>query len=64
MTTRTVERRIAVMQERGLIFRLPSEDNNGKTVRRYDLSGLVRKLKKYAKNYLEDWRGPREVPTV
>ncbi len=63
VTTRTVERRIAYMQERGLIVRLPSENRNGRTVRRYDLSGLVEKLKKYARNYMREFRGPREVPT-
>jgi hypothetical protein len=64
VSTRTVERRISHMQERGLIVRLPSTTLNGRTVRRYDLSGLVQKLRKYARNYLDDWRGPREVPTV
>lgn len=64
VSTRTVERRIAIMQKRGLIVRLPSENHNGKTVRRYDLSGLVKKLKKYARVYLDEWRGSREVPRV
>jgi DNA-binding MarR family transcriptional regulator len=64
VSTRTVERRIAHMEERGLLVRLPSENLNGRTVRRYDLSGLVQKLRKYARTYLDDWRGPREVPTV
>jgi DNA-binding MarR family transcriptional regulator len=64
VSTRTVERRIAAMQKRGLLVRLPSENLNGRTVRRYDLSGLVQKLKKYARNYLDDFRGPREVRTV
>ena len=61
VSTRTVERRISRMQERGLIVRLPSTNLNGRTVRRYDLSGLVQKLRKYARNYLDDWRGPRET---
>jgi len=64
VSTRTVERRIAHMQDRGLIVRLPSQNLNGRTVRRYDLSGLVQKLRKYAKNYLDEWRGPREEPTA
>jgi DNA-binding MarR family transcriptional regulator len=64
VSTRTVERRIAVMQARGLLVRLPSENLKGRTVRRYDLSGLVEKLRKYARKYLDDWRGPREAPTV
>lgn len=63
VSTRTVERRIAHMQARGLIVRLPSENRNGRTVRRYDLSGLVRRLQKYARNYMQDFIGPREVPT-
>jgi hypothetical protein len=64
VSTRTVERRIADMQDRGLLVRLPSQNLNGRTVRRYDLSGLVQKLRKYARNYLDDWRGPKEVPTA
>lgn len=64
VSTRTVERRISRMQERGLIVRLPGTNLNGRTVRRYDLTGLVQKLKKYARNYLDDFRGPREAPTV
>jgi hypothetical protein len=64
VSTRTVERRIAIMQERGLITRLPSQNHNGRTVRRYDLSGLVEKLKKYTKNYVDDFRGPREGTIV
>ena len=65
VSTRTVERRIARMQKSGLIVRMPSEDKDGKTVRRYDLSRLVRKLKKFATRYNEDFRGPWwEGPTA
>lgn len=61
VSTRTVERRIAKMQRLELLVRLPPEDKNGKMVRRYDLSGLVRKLRKYARN---GWRGAKEVPSL
>src|SRR5258708_3593457 len=52
VSTRTVERRIAKLQKQGLLVRRPSEEAEGKTVRRYDLSGLVTELKKYAENNL------------
>jgi hypothetical protein len=38
VSIRTVERRLVVLQRRGLITRLPSERLNGRTVRRFDHS--------------------------
>ena len=44
LTTRTVERRIGDLQNKGFLQRLPARLKNGKTVRPFDLSGLVAKL--------------------
>jgi hypothetical protein len=54
VSTRTVERRIAKLQKLKLLVRRPSEEARGKTVRRYDLSGLVTELKKYAQANLAE----------
>lgn len=64
VSTRTVERRIAKMQQRGLLVRLPSEDKNGKTVRKYDLSGLVQELRRYAQNNLAERRWSEGIPDL
>lgn len=53
VSTRTVERHIEVMEKKKLITRLPSRLKRGKTVREFDLSGLVRRLKRYAAANLE-----------
>jgi hypothetical protein len=45
VSTRTVERRIAELQKNGFLTRLPSQLKHGKTVRPYDLTGLVQKLR-------------------
>jgi predicted transcriptional regulator len=45
LSTRTVERRISELQEKGFLIRLSSQRKKGKTIRPYDLSGLVEKLK-------------------
>jgi hypothetical protein len=45
VSTRTVERRIAALQKAGILPRLPPQHKKGKTVRPYDLHGLVEKLK-------------------
>ena len=52
VTRRTVERRIHKMTRMGLIRRLPSEaDHYGRKVRRFDLSGLIDRLKQIASSY-------------
>lgn len=48
LSTRTVERRISEMQKNGFLIRLASERKKGKTIRPYDLSGLVEKLKLFS----------------
>jgi hypothetical protein len=53
VSTRTVERHIEGMEKKGLISRLPSRIKHGKTVRPFDLSGLVAKLKDFAAVNLE-----------
>ncbi len=63
VSTRTVERRIGKLQKLGLLVRRPSEEVRGKTVRKYDLSGLVRELKKYAEASLVERGWPEEVPS-
>jgi hypothetical protein len=45
LSTRTVERRIVELQKKGYLRRLEARRKNGRTVRPYDLSGLVEKLK-------------------
>jgi len=54
ISTRTVERRIARMQKQGLLLRKPSEEERGKTVRKFDLSGLIAELTKYAEGSLAE----------
>ena len=44
----------ALCAEMEFIVRRPSEEVRGKTVRRYDLSGLVTELKKYAEANLAE----------
>jgi len=48
VSTRTVERHISALEKKQLITRLASRVKNGKTVRPFDLSGLVAELKRYA----------------
>jgi predicted transcriptional regulator len=43
--TRTVERRLKELQENGFLVRLDSTTKNGRSIRPFDLSGLVQKLK-------------------
>jgi hypothetical protein len=54
VSVRTVERRIEKMQDAGLIVRHPAEKTrDGLSVRRFDLSGLVERLKAFARANLE-----------
>jgi hypothetical protein len=53
VSTRTVERHIEGMEKKGLITRLPSRAKKGKTVRPFDLGGLVAQLKHYAAGNLK-----------
>lgn len=53
VSTRTVERHIEGMEKKKLITRLPSRLKRGKSVREFDLSGLVRRLQRYAAANLE-----------
>lgn len=62
VSTRTVERRISTLQQRGFLDRRPSEEVRGKTVRKYDLSGLTAKLKEYAEVNLANRGWSEEVP--
>jgi hypothetical protein len=62
VSTRTVERRIARMQKQGLLIRKPSEEVRGKTVRKFDLSGLITELTKYAEGSLAERGKLEEVP--
>ncbi len=55
VTTRTVERRLAKLQERQLLVRLPPEKSKDNlTVRRFDLRGLVHQLAALAAMNLAD----------
>jgi hypothetical protein len=53
LSTRTIERHIEGMEKMRLITRLPSRMKRGKSVRPFDLSGLVQKLKRYAAENLK-----------
>lgn len=58
-STRTVERALQGLREKGLIKRLPTElREKNIAIRRYDLSGLVSQLKNLAEKY------PREVSVI
>ncbi len=48
VSPRTVERRVKSMEKAGLLRRLPSEKRGGLTIRRFDLDGLVGRLKSFA----------------
>jgi DNA-binding MarR family transcriptional regulator len=48
VSTRTVERRLKVLEKTGFLRRLESSKKQGRAVRRIDLSGLVQKLKEVA----------------
>jgi hypothetical protein len=49
VSTRTVERRLADLAQRGLVKRLPSETRkDGVAIRRFELSGLVHRLEALA----------------
>jgi len=56
-STRTVERRLAKLQENGFLKRLEAEvlttKGKKKTVRRFDLSGLIQKLAPLAEHNLQ-----------
>ena len=59
VSTRTVERRIARLEERGLIERLaPERTKDGLSVRRIDLSGLVATLEAMAEKNLASRQMP------
>jgi hypothetical protein len=62
VSTRTVERRVARMQKQGLLIRKPSEEVRGKTVRKFDLSGLITELTKYAEGSLAERGKLEEIP--
>jgi hypothetical protein len=55
VTTRTVERRIARLQRTGFLKRLESRLKKGRTVRQFDLAGLVAKLRVVSVENLK-WR--------
>lgn len=44
MSKRTVERSVAKLAELGYLVHKPSEQYRGRTIRRFDLSGLIVKL--------------------
>lgn len=48
-TPRTIERRVAALEQTGLLRRLPKERHDGLAIRRFDLSGLVRQLQELAR---------------
>lgn len=48
VTTRTVERRLIELHKKEFLLRLKATKKDGRTVRPYDLSGLVEKLQKMA----------------
>jgi hypothetical protein len=54
VSTRTVERKITEMTDQGLIERLPPEKTEKITVRRFDLSGLLKKLEPLAEIYCDN----------
>lgn len=59
---RTVERHIAKMTERGLLRRLPAERTRGRlSVRRFDLTGLIRQLGGLAAQNLADRPESEEI---
>jgi DNA-binding MarR family transcriptional regulator len=74
VSVRTVERRIEKMQSTGLIVRHPTEKTpDGLGVRRFDLTGLVERLRKFARAnlemrergvYYDDRRTKEDVPAV
>lgn len=48
---RTVQRAVRAMQDKGLLVHRPPEPKAGHAVRRFDLSGLVRRLQELAIDY-------------
>jgi DnaD N-terminal domain len=69
VSTRTVERRIVELQKKGFLMRLAPQHKKGKTVRPYDLSGLVEKLKVLSAGNLAlrraaRWRSPLDENTM
>lgn len=51
VSPRSVERRVVVLEERGLLRRLPPERQaDGISIRRFDLSGLVTELQRLARS--------------
>lgn len=60
VSTRTVERKISEMTAKGLIERLPSEKTDRITIRRFDLSGLIKQLETLAEGYREDYLSKRQ----
>lgn len=55
VSTRTVERKISEMTTKGLIERLPPEKTDSVTIRRFNLSGLIKRLEPLAEGYREDY---------
>lgn len=55
VSTRTVERKISELTDKGLIERLPSEKTDSSTIRRFNLSGLVEHLELLAEGYQKDY---------
>lgn len=52
VSTRTVERAIQSLEDKGLIRRLPPEKKDaGPTVRRFDMSGLVKAVQQLAEEF-------------
>ena len=48
-TPRTIERRVAALEKTGIIRRMPRERQDGLSIRRFDLSGLVHQLQELAR---------------
>lgn len=61
VTTRTVERRLSRLQNDGFLVRLHSARKKGRAVRRFDLSGLVEKLKGVSTENLKMRRSNSEM---
>lgn len=49
LSARSVERRVVAMEKKGLMIRLPPERHDALTIRRFDPSGLVDRLRSLAK---------------
>ncbi|WP_157203967.1 helix-turn-helix domain-containing protein [Methylomonas methanica] len=60
VSTRTVERKISELTDKGLIERLPPEKTDRVTIRRFNLSGLIKHLEPLAEGYREDYLSMRQ----